>query len=86
MRWRESLLALAEQGIGTIVELGSRRVLCGLAKRTLEGVATAALGTPEEIDAYVETLPVLGGAAWRRLGRCAGATPAGHAEKAACSI
>jgi [acyl-carrier-protein] S-malonyltransferase len=57
VRWRESLLALAGHGIETIVELGSRRVLCGLAKRTLEGVATTALGTPEEIDAYVATLP-----------------------------
>jgi len=58
VRWRESLLALAGHGVGTIVELGSRRVLCGLAKRTLEGVATEALGTPEEIDAYVAALPV----------------------------
>jgi [acyl-carrier-protein] S-malonyltransferase len=58
VRWRESLLALAGHGIETIVELGSRRVLCGLAKRTLEGVATVALGTPEEIDAYVAALPV----------------------------
>ena len=57
VRWRESLLALAGHGIETIVELGSRQVLCGLAKRTLEGVATEALGTPEEIDAYVATLP-----------------------------
>jgi [acyl-carrier-protein] S-malonyltransferase len=58
VRWRESLQALAAHGVETIVELGSRRVLTGLAKRTLEGVATAALGTPEEIDAYVATLPV----------------------------
>jgi [acyl-carrier-protein] S-malonyltransferase len=57
VRWRESLLALAEHGIGTTVELGARKVLSGLAKRTLEGVATEALGTPEEIDAYVATLP-----------------------------
>jgi [acyl-carrier-protein] S-malonyltransferase len=57
VRWRESLQTLADHGVETIVELGSRRVLSGLAKRTLEGVATAALGTPEEIDAYVATLP-----------------------------
>jgi len=31
-------------------------VLSGLVKRTLEGVATEALGTPEEIDAYVALL------------------------------
>jgi [acyl-carrier-protein] S-malonyltransferase len=57
VRWRESVQALAERGIGTTVELGSRRVLSGLVKRTVEGVATAALGTPEEIDAYVASLP-----------------------------
>jgi [acyl-carrier-protein] S-malonyltransferase len=57
VRWRESLQMLAQHGIETVVELGSRRVLSGLAKRTLEGVATVALGTPEEIDAYVATLP-----------------------------
>jgi [acyl-carrier-protein] S-malonyltransferase len=59
VRWRESLHGLVELGIEQTVELGSRRVLSGLARRTLEGVATSALGTPEEIDAYVETLPVL---------------------------
>jgi [acyl-carrier-protein] S-malonyltransferase len=59
VRWRESLHVLADLGIEHTVELGSRRVLSGLARRTLAGVATSALGTPEEIDAYVETLPVL---------------------------
>jgi [acyl-carrier-protein] S-malonyltransferase len=57
VRWRESLEALGNHGIATTVELGSRRVLSGLVKRTLEGVAIEALGAPEEIDAYVATLP-----------------------------
>ncbi|HEX5079075.1 MAG TPA: ACP S-malonyltransferase, partial [Geminicoccaceae bacterium] len=56
VRWRESLLALAGHGIGTTVEVGSRRVLSGLAKRTLESAVTAALGTPDEVDAYVASL------------------------------
>jgi [acyl-carrier-protein] S-malonyltransferase len=56
VRWRESLEALGDYGIATTVELGSRRVLSGLVKRTLEGVGTEALGAPEEIDAYVATL------------------------------
>ena len=56
VRWRESLLALAGHGIGATVEIGSRRVLSGLAKRTLEAAAIAALGTPDEVDAYVATL------------------------------
>jgi [acyl-carrier-protein] S-malonyltransferase len=57
VRWRESLLAMAELGIGTMVELGAGRVLSGLTKRTLPGVAAVALGTPAEIDAFVATLP-----------------------------
>jgi [acyl-carrier-protein] S-malonyltransferase len=56
VRWRESLLAMAELGVETIVELGAGRVLSGLVKRTLAGVATVALGTPDEIDAFVATL------------------------------
>jgi [acyl-carrier-protein] S-malonyltransferase len=56
VRWRESLLAMAELGIEAIVELGAGRVLSGLAKRTVPGVATVALGTPDEIDAFVATL------------------------------
>jgi [acyl-carrier-protein] S-malonyltransferase len=56
VRWRESLQALAEYGIRQTVELGAGRVLSGLARRTLEGVATAALATPDEVDAYVAGL------------------------------
>ena len=69
VRWRESLLALAGHGIERTVELGSRRVLSGLAKRTLEGVETVALGTPEEIDAYVAALPARAPGPPRRAAR-----------------
>jgi [acyl-carrier-protein] S-malonyltransferase len=56
VRWRESLIAMAELGVEAIIELGAGRVLSGLAKRTVPGVATVALGTPDEIDAFVATL------------------------------
>jgi [acyl-carrier-protein] S-malonyltransferase len=56
VRWRESLLAMAELGVDTVVELGAGRVLSGLTKRTLPEVATVALGAPDEIDAFVATL------------------------------
>ena len=56
VRWREGLLAMAELGVDTVVELGAGRVLSGLTKRTLPAVATVALGAPEEIDAFVATL------------------------------
>jgi [acyl-carrier-protein] S-malonyltransferase len=56
VRWRESLIAMAELGVDAIIELGAGRVLSGLAKRTVPGVATVTLGTPDEIDAFVATL------------------------------
>jgi len=56
VRWRESLLAMISLGIDGTVELGAGRVLTGLSKRVLEGASSVALGTPEEIDAYVATL------------------------------
>jgi [acyl-carrier-protein] S-malonyltransferase len=56
VRWRESLLAMAALGVDGTVELGAGRVLTGLSKRVLEGASAVALGTPEEIDAYIATL------------------------------
>jgi [acyl-carrier-protein] S-malonyltransferase len=53
VRWRESLLAMAWLGIGEIIELGAGRVLAGLAKRALPEAQAAALGSPEEIDAWL---------------------------------
>jgi len=56
VRWRECLQAMAGHGIEETVELGAGRVLMGLTKRTLQGVASVALGNPEEIDAYAARL------------------------------
>jgi [acyl-carrier-protein] S-malonyltransferase len=56
VRWRESLLAMAALEVDAVVELGAGRVLTGLCKRTLPGVATYALGTPAEIDDFVAGL------------------------------
>lgn len=56
VRWRECLLTMAERGVRTTLEFGAGRVLSGLTKRTLPGVTGIALGTPEEIDAYLAAL------------------------------
>ncbi|WP_420405704.1 ACP S-malonyltransferase [Nisaea sp.] len=56
VRWRESVLWLAGQGVTEIVELGSGKVLTGLAKRIDRSLAGRAVGTPEEIAAFLETL------------------------------
>jgi [acyl-carrier-protein] S-malonyltransferase len=56
VRWRESLLAMAGLGVDATIELGAGRVLSGLSKRTVPGVATYALGAPADIDEFIAGL------------------------------
>ncbi|MCS7088369.1 MAG: ACP S-malonyltransferase [Thermoflexales bacterium] len=44
VRWVESLRFMRAQGVTRFVELGPKDVLCGLIKRTLDGVETLAIG------------------------------------------
>lgn len=53
VRWREISLALPEQGIDTVVEVGPGNVLTGLVKRTCRGLNLANVGTLEQLNAYV---------------------------------
>ena len=56
VRWRESVLAMKELGVDTLVELGAGKVLTGLARRIDRDLAAMAVGTPEDIEALVKTL------------------------------
>lgn len=56
VRWRETMLYLARQGVTRFVEVGPGRVLSGLARRTLEGVEILSLSTPQEIEKFLEYL------------------------------
>jgi [acyl-carrier-protein] S-malonyltransferase len=56
VRWRETIAFLAAAGVGTFVEVGSGKVLSGLAKRIADGAETLTAGTPEDIDAAVAKL------------------------------
>ena len=47
VRWVESILCLAEQGVSDLVECGPGKVLSGLNKRCVKGVNTYNLDTPE---------------------------------------
>ena len=56
VRWRESVLAMAELGVDSFVELGAAKVLSGLAKRIVPDARTMAAGTPAEIEAVLKAL------------------------------
>ena len=56
VRWRESVLAMREFGVDSIVELGAGRVLSGLVRRIDRDIATASAHTPDEIDILLKHL------------------------------
>ena len=53
VRWRESVLALAEHGVDQLVELGAGKVLTGLAKRIDRSLTASAIGTIEDLDTHL---------------------------------
>ncbi len=56
VRWRESVLACLEMGIGRFVELGAGRVLSGLVKRVAPEAQTLAAASPAEIEALLKAI------------------------------
>lgn len=57
VRWTESISWLAsEGGVEQVVELGSGKVLSGLAKRINGDVAAISIGTPADVDAFIQSL------------------------------
>jgi len=61
VRWRESIAWLSGQnegegGVGELLEIGSGKVLTGLARRINRDVKGIALGTPADIDNFVAGL------------------------------
>lgn len=56
VRWRETVEWFAANGVTTLYEIGSGKVLSGLAKRIDKSVSTANIGTPDEVEAAVAAL------------------------------
>ena len=51
VRWRESVVFMAEAGVTLFYEVGAGRVLTGLIKRIAAGASTSTIGSPEDIAA-----------------------------------
>ena len=51
VRWRECVLAMAAAGVTQLYEIGSGKVLSGLAGRIDKGLKAQAIGTPADIEA-----------------------------------
>jgi [acyl-carrier-protein] S-malonyltransferase len=57
VRWRESMMWMAgEGGVTRFAEIGSGKVLTGMAKRIAPDADAVALNTPEELEAFAKSL------------------------------
>lgn len=53
VRWRECVLAMAASGVTQLYEIGSGKVLSGLAGRIDKNLKAQAIGAPSDIDAAI---------------------------------
>ncbi len=56
VRWRESVAAMAADGVSDVYEIGAGKVLAGLAKRIAPSLNAQSIGTPREIEAALPAL------------------------------
>ncbi|BAE50909.1 ACP S-malonyltransferase [Paramagnetospirillum magneticum] len=56
VRWRESVLFMKAEGVASLVELGSGKVLGGLAKRIDKELSGSSVGAPADIEAFLKSL------------------------------
>jgi [acyl-carrier-protein] S-malonyltransferase len=56
VRWRECVLRMADDGVTHVYEIGSGKVLAGLAKRIVPTLNAVSVGTPQEIEAALSSL------------------------------
>lgn len=58
VRWAESITWLGENGVTTLVEAGSGKVLTGLARRINRELKGISIGSPDDLDKAIELLAV----------------------------
>ncbi|MBT4907444.1 MAG: ACP S-malonyltransferase [Rhodospirillaceae bacterium] len=56
VRWREGVLAMRDLGVEELCELGAGKVLSGLTRRIDRDMTSRAIGTPEDIEAFIGAL------------------------------
>ncbi len=56
VRWRESVLLFAANGVEEVIEIGAGRVLAGLVKRIDRSLAASSVGTPAEVEELMKRL------------------------------
>jgi [acyl-carrier-protein] S-malonyltransferase len=56
VRWRETVEWFGGNGVATLYEVGAGKVLSGLARRIDKDIATAAIGSPSDVETAVAAL------------------------------
>lgn len=56
VRWRESVMWMAAEGVTEVFEVGAGKALSGMVKRIDRAVVAQAVGTPEDVAKAVEAL------------------------------
>jgi len=56
VRWRESVLCMKSRGVRELVEIGTGKVLSGLARRIDRELSGISVGTPADIEAFVRSV------------------------------
>ena len=53
VKWRETMEFAKNQGVKKITELGSGKVLTGIAKRMIKGISSESFENPEDFDSFL---------------------------------